>query len=457
MKRSTVPTGVLTGSGHRHRHRRRPAHRREPAGEGALTRAVGLVAVLLLAASTGSMDTSPPAPSSRVGLAPSDQAEVVVDPSANRGQAIGADGDSPPTAEPPPNVGRVKRTAPAGDGRGVELAPAGSTNGVPISVLTAYRHAAAVLSRSTADCHLPVTLLAAIGKVESGHARGGRVDNRGNTVQAILGPVLDGGPGMAAIRDTDGGRLDGNTRWDRAVGPMQFIPGTWSRWATDGNADGLANPHNVYDASMASGRYLCADDRDLATDAGLDAAVLSYNRSRSYLRLVRAWMVAYASGTNAVPDGVGSSGPTNGSGGVVAQPPVSEPGAPGAPGQPGGPGGPDPGEPGSGDPGSGAPGGPGQPGGPGPGDPSGTPAPPTGPGQPPSGTPPPPPGPTIPPVVPPVVVPPLPDPLTGIGCVVQGIIGVGTGLVGGLIGRPPPAQPPCQPPPPTAPPTAPPP
>lgn len=386
--------------------------RRNP---GSLTRAVGLVAAVLLAASTGSMDTT------AAEDTPAPRAEEPVQRTETEG--IGADGDSPPTAAPPPNAGRIERKAPAGDGRGVDLAPSSGAD-IPVSVLAAYRHAAAVLERSRADCNLPMTLLAAIGKVESGHARGGRVDVLGNTTRAILGPVLDGGPGMAAIRDTDGGRLDGNVEWDRAVGPMQFIPGTWSRWATDGNADGIANPHNVFDASMAGGRYLCADDRNLATDSGLDAAVLSYNRSTAYLRLVRAWMSVYESGTTAVPDGIGIAPPdrTGGSGGSVAQPiapsPTDQPGEPTTPTT----------------------------------TPTTTPAtPPTGTGTPqPPGSPSPTGPPTGPPTTPPATTPPgapaLPDPLAGVGCVVQGVVGVGAGLIGGLIGLPaPPPLPVCAP------------
>ncbi len=37
---------------------------------------------------------------------------------------------------------------------------------------------------------------------------------------------LNGANGTQAIRDTDAGQLDGDSIWDRAVGPMQFIPST---------------------------------------------------------------------------------------------------------------------------------------------------------------------------------------------------------------------------------------
>jgi hypothetical protein len=179
----------------------------------------------------------------------------------------------------------------------------GATAGIPVTVLAAYRRAAGTQAAAAPGCHLPMELLAGIGKVESGHARSGAVDVSGTLYSPILGPVLNGAGATAAISDTDGGALDGNPVWDRAVGPMQFIPGTWRRWASDGNADGRADPGNIYDAALASGRYLCAGGRDLATEAGLAAGILSYNNSSAYLRLVRSWMDSYRTGVGTVPDG----------------------------------------------------------------------------------------------------------------------------------------------------------
>ena len=187
----------------------------------------------------------------------------------------------------------------------VDFTKSGGVNGVPASVLSAYRRAATAQAVDQPRCGLPAELLAAIGRVESAHARGGRVDASGTTLAPILGPVLSGQHGFAAIADTDGGGFDGDRVWDRAVGPMQFIPGTWARWSADGNGDGVADPHNVFDASLAAGRYLCADGRDLRTPAGLDAAILSYNRSTSYLRMVLAWLRAYELAVAAIPDGTG--------------------------------------------------------------------------------------------------------------------------------------------------------
>ena len=153
-------------------------------------------------------------------------------------------------------------------------------------LVTAYLRAVA---NAPAACRLRPEVLAAIGQVESGSAGGRQVDRSGTVVPGIFGPVLSGGP-FAAIADTDHGRLDGDTRWDRAVGPMQFIPGTWAVSGKDGNGDGRADPQNVFDAAASAAGYLCAHDRDLATRTGLDAAVLAYNHSASYLATVRAWI-----------------------------------------------------------------------------------------------------------------------------------------------------------------------
>ena len=172
---------------------------------------------------------------------------------------------------------------------------------LPVSVFAAYRQAEAELARTAPGCRLRWQLLAAIGQVESGQARGGRVTADGTTVAPILGPRLDGGL-FAVVRDTDGGAYDGDPAYDRAVGPMQFIPSTWVRWGTDGNGDGRADPDNVFDAALAAGRYLCAGGRDLSDPAELDRAVLGYNHSEAYLRTVRAWYAYFLDGHSVVPD-----------------------------------------------------------------------------------------------------------------------------------------------------------
>ncbi|MGW0860152.1 lytic transglycosylase domain-containing protein [Streptomyces sp. NPDC002690] len=177
-------------------------------------------------------------------------------------------------------------------------------SGIPASVLGAYKQAQSSIAGTDPACRLPWQLLAAIGKVESGQARGGKVDASGTTLTPILGPALDGN-GFALIQDTDNGAYDSDAVHDRAVGPMQFIPSTWATWGQDANGDGRKDPNNVYDAALAAGLYLCAGSRDLSIDSDIDRAVLSYNHSSAYLSTVRSWFEYYNNGAHSVPDGTG--------------------------------------------------------------------------------------------------------------------------------------------------------
>ena len=49
--------------------------------------------------------------------------------------------------------------------------------------------------------------------------------------------------------------------YDRAVGPMQFIPSTWSVIGVDGDNDGKRNPQDIDDAALATAVYLCSATR----------------------------------------------------------------------------------------------------------------------------------------------------------------------------------------------------
>ncbi|MGH4029360.1 lytic transglycosylase domain-containing protein [Actinomycetota bacterium Odt1-20B] len=181
----------------------------------------------------------------------------------------------------------------SGTGGGPEAgsAPDAST-GIPAVALDAYKNAAGILDTTQPSCHLPWELLAGIGRVESVHAQGYGFASDGTTKRPILGPRLDG-KDFALIRDTDGGQWDGDGEFDRAVGPLQFIPSTWKTWGADGNADGKRDPNNIHDAALTAGLYLCTGDRDLSAAADLDRAVLSYNNSRQYVNTVLAWMRQY--------------------------------------------------------------------------------------------------------------------------------------------------------------------
>lgn len=167
---------------------------------------------------------------------------------------------------------------------------------VPARALVSYVHADLAMREFSPGCEVSWATLAGIGRIESNHGRYGdrqlREDARPS--YPIIGIPLDGGPDVRAIFDTDGGVLDGDRVYDRAVGPMQFIPSTWRKWSTDGDGDGEGDPQNLDDAAMAAARYLCAGGRDMTTGEGWWAGVMSYNNSVEYGQKVFALAETYA-------------------------------------------------------------------------------------------------------------------------------------------------------------------
>jgi hypothetical protein len=155
---------------------------------------------------------------------------------------------------------------------------------IPQTAMEAYGYAQWVIEQTQPNCRLGWTTLAAIGKVESDHgrAKGATLTPDGRAFPPIVGDPLDGQGGRRLIRDTDNGELDNDGVYDRAIGPMQFIPSTWRSWATDADSDGVRDPHDIDDAALAAAKYLCAGGRDLATAAGWREAILAYNNVPSY-------------------------------------------------------------------------------------------------------------------------------------------------------------------------------
>ncbi|MGK5547579.1 lytic murein transglycosylase [Streptomyces sp. URMC 127] len=182
-----------------------------------------------------------------------------------------------------------------------------AATGIPATALDAYRKAAQRAATDMPACHMPWELIAGIGQVETQHGTygGARMTADGTTDKPILGPQLNGND-FANVKDTDQGRLDGDAVYDKAVGPTQFLPSTWAQYGADGNGDGVKNPNNIYDAALATAKYLCAGGKDMNRPGDLDRAVLSYNNSRSYVNAVTEWMRAYQQGNvPSLPDRTG--------------------------------------------------------------------------------------------------------------------------------------------------------
>jgi membrane-bound lytic murein transglycosylase B len=210
--------------------------------------------------------------------------------------AMMAGGAEPQTA-PQQAQGRA-----TGDLLGVWVARTAPVVGIPARALVAYGNAELVLRSAKPECRLSWATLAGIGRIESHHGQygGAALGADGRPSKPIIGVPLDGSPGVKAIGDTDGGRLDGDPSTDRAVGPMQFIPSTWAKYASDGNGDGLGDPQQIDDAALAAARYLCANGRDMASASGWWSGILSYNNSTQYAQKVFGLADGYAKAAQTV-------------------------------------------------------------------------------------------------------------------------------------------------------------
>ncbi len=214
--------------------------------------------------------------------------------------------DVPPAAaEPAPRVD-VNAPGRPSDQLAQWAAPIAEATGIPDQAVRAYGLAEVIAAERHPHCGLAWNTLAGIGHVETRHGTYGgdwlnrpRLDQNGVATPSIVGVPLDGSPGFAAIKDTDGGILDGDREWDRAVGPMQFIPESWNTHGMDASGDGVADPNQIDDAAASAANLLCSGDRDLTTPKDWATAIRSYNQSEEYLRKVRDAAANYALGQGA--------------------------------------------------------------------------------------------------------------------------------------------------------------
>ncbi|MGE2736735.1 lytic murein transglycosylase [Mycolicibacterium vaccae] len=248
--------------------------------------AVGVAAVLTPLVLAGAVGASAPTTLASRDAAVLPLAAVVPPAQDPSGPAVVA------VARPPAHVRVAASSATAPPPAAVVNAP--GTLRIPSMALAAYRNAEAMMASAAPNCGVSWNLLAGIGRVESMHAYGGATDARGTAVRPIYGPALDGTlPGNEVIVQS---RTADRVTYARAMGPMQFLPGTWSRYASDGDGDGKADVQNVFDASLAAARYLCSGGVNLRDQSDVVAAILRYNNSMAYTRNVLAWAASYATG-----------------------------------------------------------------------------------------------------------------------------------------------------------------
>ena len=192
------------------------------------------------------------------------------------------------------------------DGSADSVVAGASSNGIPAPALAAYQRGAQIIDAADKSCNIPWELIAAIGRVESDHGRygGNKLTESGVSKPGIYGIALNGKNGTQAINDTDGGELDNDKVYDRAVGSMQFIPSTWQVVKVDADGDSKRNPQDIDDSALATAVYLCSGKDNLSQRKGQEAAVFRYNHSQEYVNLVLRIMEAYSSGDySAVPSG----------------------------------------------------------------------------------------------------------------------------------------------------------
>ena len=199
-----------------------------------------------------------------------------------------------PAASPPVIAATATGPGVAGQVDAEWLATTAERTGIPVRALAAYAGVALEKASAMPSCGLSWNTLAAIGFAESRHGshEGSSLGADGTVTPGIVGVALAGGD-TEHVADSDGGAIDGDADYDRAVGPMQLIPQTWRNWHVDASGDGVEDPQNIDDATLATANYLCRASGDMTTESGWRAGIAAYNGAESYMRAVASAGVEY--------------------------------------------------------------------------------------------------------------------------------------------------------------------
>lgn len=97
---------------------------------------------------------------------------------------------------------------------------------------------------------------------------------------------------LEAVWQVESGRTWNSqvTSYAGAQGPMQFMPGTWNKYAVDGNGDGIADVNYAEDAVYAGANLLAQAG---AAEGDVDSALFSYNHAQWYVDMVKDVAASY--------------------------------------------------------------------------------------------------------------------------------------------------------------------
>ena len=70
------------------------------------------------------------------------------------------------------------------------------------------------------------------------------------------------------------------------MGPVGLTPTVWRGYGIDADGDGILDPYDIDDASLALARQLCSGNEDLAQWAGWNAAIARHHSGSAYARSV---------------------------------------------------------------------------------------------------------------------------------------------------------------------------